>query len=231
MVWGIVSFRKTSYAAVNIGEKMSNLLSASPVIPVVAIEDPSNAVALCEALQRGGINAIEVTLRTHKALEAISEIKKHCPNMVLGVGTVLTPEDVKKSEDAGVDFLVSPGLSPKLQAALQESDLLVLPGTASPSEALSAFEAGFHMVKLFPAGAVGGVKLLKSIQAPIPKVKFMPTGGVRTTNMKEYLELPNVYAVGGTWIATYDDINSQKWDDIEGKATEAMQIAASLSEG
>lgn len=207
---------------------MSNLLSSSPVIPVVAIEEPANAVALCEALQRGGINAIEVTLRTSKALQAISEIKKHCPNMILGVGTVLTPEDVKMSEDAGVDFIVSPGLSPKLQTALQESDLLVLPGTASPSEALSAYEAGFHMVKLFPAGAVGGVNLLKSIQAPMPNVKFMPTGGVRTTNMHEYLELPNVYAVGGTWIATKDDINNKSWALIEEKAAEAMQIATNL---
>lgn len=206
---------------------MSNILSGSPVIPVVAIDDPANAVGLCEALQRGGINAIEVTLRTVKALQAISEIKAHCPDMVLGVGTVLTPDDVQKSEDVGVDFIVSPGLSPQLQTALQRTDLLVLPGTASPSEALSAYEAGFHMVKLFPAEAVGGVNLLKSIQSPMPKIQFMPTGGVRTTNMKSYLNLPNVYAVGGTWIATTDDINNRDWDGIERKAVEAMSIASS----
>lgn len=204
---------------------MSDLLKSSPVIPVVAIEDPDKAVGLCEALQRGGIHAIEVTLRTPLALEAISNIKKHMPDMILGVGTVLTPEDVTRSEDAGADFLVSPGLAPKLQAALQATDLLVLPGTASPSEALSAYEAGFHMVKLFPAEAVGGLNLLKSIQAPMPSIQFMPTGGIRTTNMKSYLALPNVYAVGGTWIATSAEINAGAWDEIEAKATEAVKIA------
>ncbi len=206
---------------------MSDLLKTSPVIPVVAIENPDNAVELCLALNRGGINAIEVTLRTSKAIAAIKEIKKHCPKMILGVGTILTPDDVLASEDAGADFLVSPGLSPDLKVALQKTKLLALPGTASPTEALTAYEAGFHMVKLFPAEAVGGVKLLKSIQAPIPKVMFMPTGGVRTSNMRSYLDLPNVYAVGGTWIATMNDIENRDWASVEQKATEAVQIASS----
>lgn len=205
---------------------MSDLLSKSPVIPVVAIEDPAHAVALCEALQRGGINAIEVTLRTSRAIEAITEIKKHCPKMILGVGTVLTPDDVARSEDTGSDFLVSPGLSPKLQAALQATELLVLPGTATPSEALSAYEAGFEKVKLFPAGAVGGANLIKSVYAPMPNISFMPTGGVRVTNMNDYLSLPNVYAVGGTWIASQALINAQDWDTIETNARDAMDMAA-----
>ena len=148
---------------------MSNLLVNSPVIPVVANEDSDNAVALCEALQEGGIHAIEVTLRTSTAIQSIKAIKKHCPNMILGVGTVLTPDDVSRSEDECVDFLVSPGLSPKLQKALQATDLLVLPGTATPSEALTAYEAGFDKVKLFPAGAVGGAALIKSVYAPNAK--------------------------------------------------------------
>lgn len=205
---------------------MSDLLSSSPVIPVVAIEDPAHAVGLCEALQRGGINAIEVTLRTAKAIQAINEIKKHCPDMILGVGTVLTPEDVARSEDTGADFLVSPGLSPKLQAALIATDLLVLPGTATPSEALSAYEAGFDKVKLFPAGAVGGAALIKSVYAPMPNISFMPTGGVRLTNMNDYLSLPNVYAVGGTWIASSQLINEAQWDTIEKNARDAMEKAA-----
>ncbi|WP_371398262.1 bifunctional 4-hydroxy-2-oxoglutarate aldolase/2-dehydro-3-deoxy-phosphogluconate aldolase [Fretibacter rubidus] len=205
---------------------MSDLLSKSPVIPVVAIDNPAHAVALCEALQRGGINAIEVTLRTEKAIEAITEIKKHCPKMILGVGTVLTPDDVLRSEDTGSDFLVSPGLSPKLQAALQATELLVLPGTATPSEALSAYEAGFDKVKLFPAGAVGGANLIKSVYAPMPNISFMPTGGVRVSNMNDYLSLPNVYAVGGTWIASQALINAQDWDAIEKNAKDAMDMAA-----
>ena len=205
---------------------MSDLLNQCPVIPVVAIEDPDNAVELCHALNRGGINAIEVTLRTEKAIAAIKEIKKHCPKMILGVGTILLPDDVLASEDAGADFLVSPGLSPNLKTALQKTNLLALPGTASPSEALSAYEAGFQKVKLFPAEAVGGAQLLKSIQAPMPKVMFMPTGGVRTSNMRSYLDLPNVYAVGGTWIATMDDIRNRDWASVEKKAAEAVQIAS-----
>ncbi|GGX62810.1 ketohydroxyglutarate aldolase [Litorimonas cladophorae] len=205
---------------------MSDLLNQCPVIPVVAIEDPDNAVELCHALNRGGINAIEVTLRTEKAIAAIKEIKKHCPKMILGVGTILLPDDVLASEDAGADFLVSPGLSPNLKTALQKTNLLALPGTASPSEALSAYEAGFQKVKLFPAEAVGGAQLLKSIQAPMPKVMFMPTGGVRTSNMRSYLDLPNVYAVGGTWIATMDDIKNRDWASVEKKAAEAVQIAS-----
>ncbi|MEP1230513.1 MAG: bifunctional 4-hydroxy-2-oxoglutarate aldolase/2-dehydro-3-deoxy-phosphogluconate aldolase [Litorimonas sp.] len=204
---------------------MSNILVNSPVIPVVAIEDPNTAVNLCSALQRGGIHAIEVTLRTAKAIEAIAQIKKHCPKMVLGVGTVLTPDDVSKCEDVGADFIVSPGLSPKLLARLQKTDLLVLPGTASPSEALSAYEAGFHKIKLFPAEAVGGAALIKSIFAPMPKISFMPTGGVRTTNMMSYLSLPNVYAVGGTWIASQNNLNARNWGAIETNAREAMAIA------
>ena len=207
---------------------MSKLLNQSPVIPVVMIENPERAVPLCEALQRGGINAIEVTLRTEKAIEAISLIKEKCPEMILGVGTVLTPDDVSRSEDTGANFLVSPGLTPKLRERFKTTDLLVLPGTATASEAMSAYEAGFHKVKLFPAGAVGGFNLIKSLASPLPNVKFMPTGGVRASNMNDYLSLPNVYAVGGTWIATKDDINNGAFDDIETKAAEAIKIANSL---
>ena len=206
---------------------MSNLLVNSPVIPVVAIEDSDNAVGLCEALQEGGIQAIEVTLRTSTAIQSIRAIKKHCPDMILGVGTVLTPDDVSRSEDEGVDFLVSPGLSPKLQKALQTTDLLVLPGTATPSEALTAYEAGFDKVKLFPAGAVGGAALIKSVYAPMPNISYMPTGGVRLANMNDYLSLPNVYAVGGTWIASTALINAKDWATIRGNAQDAMDMSKS----
>lgn len=207
---------------------MTKLLSNSPVVPVVAIEKNEDSIGLCESLLRGGIEAIEVTLRTENALKAIKTIKTKCPNMILGVGTVLTPKDVKAAEDAGADFLVSPGLSPVLQNAFQNTELLVLPGTASPSEALSAYEAGFDMVKLFPAEAVGGAALLRAMYSPMPKIKFMPTGGVRPSNMQDYLSLPNVYAVGGTWIAKQDDIRNGKWDLIENNAKEAMKLAQQI---
>lgn len=206
---------------------MSDLLSQCPVIPVVAIDDASKAVGLCEALLSGGINAVEVTLRTPQALNAIENIKKECPDMILGVGTIVTPSDVKNSENAGADFLVSPGLSPELKTAFQETNLLALPGTASPTEAMSAYEAGFKMVKLFPAEAVGGVALLKSIHAPLPLIKFMPTGGIRLTNMLSYYNLPNVYSIGGTWIAPMDDINAGNWTKIKENAQQAMELIES----
>lgn len=205
---------------------MSQQLADSPIVPVVAIEDPAKAVDLCLALQRGGINAIEVTLRTEKALEAIANIKANCPDMYLGVGTILTPNDVDAAKDVGAEFLVSPALSPKLQTALEKCGILTLPGTATPSEALRAYDAGFKIVKLFPAGAVGGANLLKSILAPMPLIRFMPTGGVRISNVMDYYSLPNVIAVGGTWVANKDDINAGNWDKIEANAKEAMAVVA-----
>ena len=207
---------------------MSELLAQSPVIPVVAIDDADKAVDLAEALLRGGIQAIEVTLRTDDAVKAIRNIKRSCPDMIMGVGTVLTPDDVLKSVDAGADFLVSPGVSPKLEDALLRSGLLSLPGVATPSEALTRYEAGFEIVKLFPAEAVGGQNLLKSMYAPMPMLRFMPTGGVRPANMRDYYSLPNVVSVGGTWIATRDEINQSDWTDIEDRARAAMDGLAEL---
>ena len=203
---------------------MSDLLATSPIIPVVAIDNADDAVPLCKALQAGGVNAIEVTLRTEAALPAIKAIKANCPDMILGVGTILTGDDVLKSEDAGADFLVSPGVSPKLLPALQKTDLLVLPGTASPSEALACYDAGFEKVKLFPAEAVGGAALIKSIYAPMPKIQFMPTGGVNLGNMMSYYSLPNVYSVGGTWLARSTDINAGNWEAITANCKEALTI-------
>lgn len=203
---------------------MSDLLATSPIIPVVAIDNADDAVPLCEALQKGGVNAIEVTLRTEAALQAIRNIKANCPDMILGVGTILTGDDVLKSEDAGADFLVSPGVSPQLLPALQKTDLLVLPGTASPSEALTCYDAGFKKVKLFPAEAVGGAALIKSIYGPMPKIQFMPTGGVNLGNMMSYYSLPNVYSVGGTWLARSSDINAGNWETITANCKEALTI-------
>jgi 2-dehydro-3-deoxyphosphogluconate aldolase/(4S)-4-hydroxy-2-oxoglutarate aldolase len=209
-------------------QQTSQLLQGCPVIPVVAIHNADDAVNLAQALQRGGINAIEITLRTEAGLDAIRRVAKDVPDMVVGVGTVTTPDDAKRSEDAGSQFLVSPALGPKLQQALLDSPLPALPGTASPSEAFAAYEAGFTHLKLFPAGAVGGAALLKGINAPLPMLKFMPTGGVRPENMLDYLSLPNVYAVGGTWIAKSDMIAKGEWATIENNAREAMAKAATL---
>jgi len=197
-------------------------LSQSPIIPVVAINNPDHGVPLAKTLKRGGIEAIEVTLRTPQAIDAIKAIKNTCPDIFLGVGTVLTPDDVRAAVDAGADFLVSPGVSPKLEAALLESGLLALPGVATPSEALARFDAGFEILKLFPAEAVGGVPILKSMYGPMPKLQFMPTGGVRPSNMNSYYDLPNVISVGGTWIATESAIDNQNWALIEDNCKSAL---------
>ena len=199
-------------------------LDQSPVIPVVAISDADHAVPLAESLLRGGIGAIEVTLRTDAAFEAIKAIKSACPEMLMGVGTVITPDDVTKCCDIGADFLVSPAVSPRLEKALLDCGVLSLPGVATPSEALSRYDAGFEIVKLFPAQAVGGVPLLKSIYSPMPFLKFMPTGGVRPENMMEFYNLPNVVSVGGTWIAPTALIDNQDWGQIEANSKAALDI-------
>ena len=207
---------------------MAEVLKGCRIVPVVAVADADHAVPLAEALLEGGITAIEITLRTEAGLRAIANVAKALPEMTVGVGTVTTPDHVRASEDAGAQFLVSPALGPDLQRALLDSSLPALPGTASPTEAFSAWEAGFTHLKLFPAGAVGGVALLKGMNAPLPMLQFMPTGGVRLGNMLDYLALPNVYAVGGTWIATSDAIASGQFDQIARNAREAVERAASL---
>jgi len=203
---------------------LADLLSGSPVIPVVAIKSAKHGVKLAETLLDNGVNAIEITLRTEAALDAIKTIKKACPNMIMGVGTVLTPQDVTDSVNIGADFLVSPGMSPKLEDAMLKSGLLSLPGIATPSEALTRYEAGFEMVKLFPAAVVGGVPMLKGMYAPMPHLRFMPTGGVRLSNMMDYLELPNVVSVGGTWIAPQADIENENWDKIAQNCQDALAL-------
>ena len=204
---------------------MTDILAGCTVVPVVAVNHARDAVPLAEALLAVGIRSIEITLRTEAAMDAIRAVARDVPDMVLGVGTVTTPDQIKACEDAGAQFLVSPALAPKLQTALLETDLLVLPGTATPSEALTAFEAGFTRMKLFPAAVVGGVAMLKGIGAPMPQLRFMPTGGVKPDNMAKYLALPNVYAVGGTWIAKSDAIDAGDWSGITERARAAMDIA------
>ena len=207
---------------------MAEVLKGCRVVPVVAVADADHAVPLAEALLAGGITAIEITLRTEAGLRAIANVARALPEMTVGVGTVTTPDHVRASEDAGAQFLVSPALGPRLQRALLDSPLPALPGTASPTEAFSAWEAGFTHLKLFPAGAVGGAALLKGMHAPMPMLQFMPTGGVRLDNMADYLSLPNVYAVGGTWIAKSDAIADGDWKGITARAREASDAAGAL---
>ncbi|WP_425070279.1 bifunctional 4-hydroxy-2-oxoglutarate aldolase/2-dehydro-3-deoxy-phosphogluconate aldolase [Sagittula sp. S175] len=203
------------------------LCRLAPVIPVLVIDDASNARALAQALVNGGLPVLEVTLRTPAALDAIAEMAK-VEGGVVGAGTLLTPEDVQRAKAAGAKFGVSPGATDLLLDACEAADLPLLPGAATASEAMRLLERGYTVQKFFPAEANGGVPALKSIGAPIPQVKFCPTGGVSPKNAEEYLALSNTLCVGGSWVAPADAVNSGDWQRIEDLARAASQLPRTL---
>ncbi|MYL97640.1 bifunctional 4-hydroxy-2-oxoglutarate aldolase/2-dehydro-3-deoxy-phosphogluconate aldolase [Novosphingobium sp. FGD1] len=171
----------------------------APVIPVLVIEDIEHALPIAEALVAGGLPALEVTLRTECAIEAI-KVMKQVPGAVVGAGTVLSPDDLKRSIDAGAEFIVSPGLTPMLAEAAYKAQVPFLPGTANASDVMFALECGFDRLKFFPAMAAGGPPALKAISAPLSRAKFCPTGGVTPGNAPEWLALDAVLCVGGSWM-------------------------------
>lgn len=180
-------------------EAVEKVMRLAPVIPVLVIEDIEHALPIAEALVAGGLPALEVTLRTECAIEAI-KIMKQVPGAVVGAGTVLSPDDLKRSIDAGAEFIVSPGLTPMLAEAAYKSQIPFLPGTANASDVMFALECGFDRLKFFPAMAAGGPSALKAIAAPLFKAKFCPTGGVTPQNAPEWLALDAVLCVGGSWM-------------------------------
>ncbi|MFD7920585.1 bifunctional 4-hydroxy-2-oxoglutarate aldolase/2-dehydro-3-deoxy-phosphogluconate aldolase [Streptomyces sp. NPDC059740] len=201
-----------------------SVLGIAPVIPVVVLEDAADAVPLTRALVAGGLPAIEVTLRTAAALPAIERIAAEVPDAVVGAGTVLTPEDVTACVEAGSRFLVSPGWSPRLLAALQGSGVPFLPGVSTTSEVVTLLEAGVREMKFFPAEAAGGAAYLKSLASPLPQARFCPTGGVTAASAPSYLALPNVGCVGGTWMLPADALAARDWDRVEKLAREASAL-------
>lgn len=204
--------------------RLETALTEAPIVPVITIDRVADAVPLANALAAGGLTVLEVTLRTKAGLEAIAEMKSARPDLVIGAGTICAPSDVDAATHAGSDFLVSPGITPDLSKAMLSSGVPGVPGTATVSEAMSRAAEGFEMLKLFPAVPVGGIALLKSIAGPLPGLKFMPTGGVREETAASFLALPNVIAVGGSWMVTSADIDSANWAAIEAKASGALQI-------
>jgi 2-dehydro-3-deoxyphosphogluconate aldolase/(4S)-4-hydroxy-2-oxoglutarate aldolase len=198
-------------------------LSLAPVIPVIVIHDVSQARPLAEALVAGGLPVLEVTLRTAHALQAIEEMAK-VPGAVVGSGTVRTPLQMGHSVDAGCQFMVSPGASPRLLEAAEEHDIPLLPGIGTPTEAMTASEHGYSFLKFFPAEALGGVKVLKAYASPLPDITFCPTGGIDMVKAADYLALPNVICVGGSWVMPADAIASGDWKRIEALAREASEL-------
>jgi len=199
------------------------IAALAPIIPVLVIEDAAHARPLAEALVAGGLPALEVTLRTPCALEAIRAMAS-VPGGVVGAGTLLTPEDVAAAKAAGARFGVSPGATPRLIAACIAHDLPLLPGAATATEVMTLFEQGYDMLKFFPAEASGGAPALKAIGAPIPQVAFCPTGGVSLANAGSYLSLPNVLCAGGSWVAPASAVAASDWAAVEGLAREAAAL-------
>ena len=197
----------------------------APVIPVLVVADAVTARPLAEALVAGGLPALEVTLRTPAALDAIREMASVAGGRV-GAGTLLTPEDVEAAMAAGATFGVSPGATDRLLDAAEAAGLPLLPGAATATEAMRLLERGYTVQKFFPAEAAGGANALKSIGAPIPQVRFCPTGGVNLKNARDYLGLANTLCVGGSWVAPNELVNAGDWDAIEALAREAAALTA-----
>ncbi|WP_291842052.1 bifunctional 4-hydroxy-2-oxoglutarate aldolase/2-dehydro-3-deoxy-phosphogluconate aldolase [Maricaulis sp.] len=200
------------------------LVRAASVIPVLTVGDVDKAAPLARALKAGGLRVIEMTMRTPAALDVLTAMKVAEPDLIIGMGTIRTPQQVGDAMAAGADFLVSPGLSPELIPALLASGLPVLPGVATAGEAMSAVEAGFDVLKFFPAEQAGGRPYLKSIAGPLPDIRFCPTGSITREMAPDYLALPNVVCVGGSWIATGAMIEAGDWDTITANAAAAAAM-------
>ncbi|WP_309399469.1 bifunctional 4-hydroxy-2-oxoglutarate aldolase/2-dehydro-3-deoxy-phosphogluconate aldolase [Cerasicoccus maritimus] len=203
-------------------------LDQFPVIPVIVIDNADDAEPLAEALIAGGLNIIEVTFRTAAAAEAIERIAKRFPEMLVGAGTVVTPEQAKRAIDAGSKFGLAPGTDPETIAYFKEQGVPFIPGIMTPTDIQAAYKAGCKRLKFFPAGAAGGPKLLKAMTAPYGNlgVKFCPTGGVSLDNMLDYLSMKEVFAIGGSWLATKDQIANKDWSSITQQVKEALAKAS-----
>lgn len=198
-------------------------LSNIGIVPVIAIDDASKAVPLAKALVAGGLPAAEVTFRTAAGEEAIRAIAKEVPEMVIGAGTVLTKDQVDRALDAGAQFIVSPGFNPEITKYALSKGALMTPGTASPGEMEQAMALGLEVVKFFPAEQNGGVAKLKALAGPYRNLMWMPTGGVNTKNMMDYLSYDKILCCGGTWMVKADLIAAEKWDEITAICKEAVK--------
>ena len=201
------------------------LLRQGPVVPVIVVNDAAVAVDLARALVDGGIRVLEVTLRTKAALAAMRRMRDEVPGAIVGAGTLRNRAQLEAALDAGAQFGVSPGLTPELASAARNANLTLLPGVATASEAMRAQDEGFDILKLFPAEAVGGIKLLKSLAGPLPDLRFCPTGGIDLVKAKDYLALQNVLAVGGSWLTPEDAIANRDWARITELAKQACALA------
>ena len=198
-----------------------------PVIPVLTVSDVADAVPLARALVAGGLRVLEITLRTPVAIGCIEAIRKAVPQAIVGVGTLTRPVDFAAADRAGAQFGVTPGLTPELAGAARGARFPLLPGVMTPTEIMAARHGGFNVLKLFPAQQAGGTGMLRAIASPFPDLLFCPTGGITRANAAEYLALPNVVCVGGSWVAPQELLQSRDWHGIEALARDAAALKKS----
>lgn len=201
------------------------VLTASPVMPVMVIQDADDAVPLAKALCAGGIKVLEITLRTSAAIESIRRISQEVPEAIVGAGTIITTQQLDAVADAGAVFAISPGLTPTLLHAANSGNVALIPGISTLSELIMGMEYGYDHFKFFPAEAAGGIPMLKAIAGPIPQATFCPTGGISPHNYLQYLALDNVACVGGSWIVPADAVKAKNWDVITELAKAAVSGA------
>ena len=205
-------------------EQLLKIMQGQPVIPVLKIDRLADAVPLARALARGGLPAVEITLRTPVALDAIRAVASEVPEALVGAGTILNADQFAEAEAAGARFIVSPGTTPALIDAAASSPVPLLPGAITPGELMAAAERGYSLLKFFPAEQAGGAAFLKSLASPFAGIRFCPTGGIGAGNASDYLSLSNVICVGGSWVAPDGLVAAGKWDEIEALARAAAAL-------
>lgn len=200
-------------------------LKNAGIVPVVVLDDVKNAVPTAEAMLAGGIDVMEITLRTAAAADSIKAVSESCPDMLVGAGTVLTLEQCKMAVEMGAKFIVSPGFDEEVVGWCVENGVPVTPGCVTPTEITAALKMGIKVVKFFPANIYGGLTAMSALSGPFGEVKFLPTGGINTSNVHEYLSAPFIHAVGGSWVCLKNDINAGNFDKITALCAEARRAA------
>nr|WP_295377647.1 bifunctional 4-hydroxy-2-oxoglutarate aldolase/2-dehydro-3-deoxy-phosphogluconate aldolase [Pseudoxanthomonas sp.] len=207
-------------------QKAEQLLRAAGILPVVTVHTLDEARRVSEALLAGGLPAIELTLRTPVAMEALAMLKRELPDIVIGAGTVLNVEQMQRSIDAGADFLVTPGTTAEMADTLAAAPVPVVPGAATPTELLSLMARGFRVCKLFPASAVGGLAMIKGLAGPLSELKLCPTGGIGEDTAADYLSQPNVACIGGSWMVPKAWLDAGEWDKVRESSAKAAAIVS-----
>ena len=200
-------------------------LARSIVVPVVVLDKAEDAIPTANAMMAGGIDVMEITFRTACAPDAIKAVAENCPDMLVGAGTVLSLEQCKLAVEMGAKFIVAPGFDAEVVAWCVAHEIPVLPGCVTPTEIMAALKQGLKMVKFFPANVYGGLNAMKNLSAPFVGLKFLPTGGVNTANIKEYVDAPFIHAVGGSWVCPKAEINAGNWEKITNLCLEARKAA------